>query len=842
VWEQDMTEHQASSLDEVVLGAFLEDIGKFMQRAHSGNSNLDAQVSNRASIVLPGFQGRSSHWHALWTDQFFHELEQRGVTIPGVNLNRVRASAVFHHNPSGPLEWLSAEADRLSAGMDRKPRDEQAEDSDAQGRSGFRRTALRSLFAAITLDGGQPNIQSASHAVAEFGPNVLAPGRIDGDEQELAYRKLWPQFVEEFVGLCRNAPDVNLFHEGLLSISERFTWAIPSSTVDQPDVSLHDHNRSVAAIACCLYLHHRERDELGNEASVRDRVRQKFRYVIGDLSGIQSTLFRLASQQVAGVARILRARSFLLGAVVDSVALACCRKLGLPPYCLLQSAGGRFLLLAPNVKNIEQDLADVRSEVDDWMIERYLGDLTINLAVGPPFAGQDLMLNRLPDTMAAVDGAIAAAKLRPLDSVLTAPRLGSTQTGVIELAYPFGACRACGVRPAANEGRDRCSTCDDEHAVGRALPKAYAVLWTSSPLPAPVRNGAPSVAMPCGLWLAVLDNEVRGDDRNAWNRVVSGYRLPGSNTSLPPAVRWLANYVRVLQQGEHDRRFDDLSQEARQTTPGDVLTFEHLAALSRDARDGRVVGRPMLAVLKSDVDRLGQIFSWGLQDDRSLGRSAALSRMIDAFFTVVLPDLLKRNYPNTYTVYAGGDDLLLLGPWSDMMRLADEIRESFRRHVAGNPQVTLSAGLEFCGVAEPLNRSVLRAESRLQDAKDQGRDRVSAVVENPMEWSKFREGIKAAETIDGWFRSYSLSAAFIYKALRFAREKTQAEAPSALMRMADWRARWGYHLRRAFDPSRQEQREQMQFFDELLGSALLDTKRSRSDPELPLTIAIYRNR
>ncbi|HNN56170.1 MAG TPA: hypothetical protein PKG84_07500, partial [Novosphingobium sp.] len=40
---------------------------------------------------------------------------------------------------------------------------------------------------------------------------------------------------------------------GLLSLSERFTFAIPSSTVDVPDVSLHDHNRTVAAIAACLH-------------------------------------------------------------------------------------------------------------------------------------------------------------------------------------------------------------------------------------------------------------------------------------------------------------------------------------------------------------------------------------------------------------------------------------------------------------------------------------------------------------------------------------------------------------------------------------------------------------
>ena len=74
-----MTQEQSASLDEVVLGAFLEDIGKFMQRAMGSSRQLPPEVARRASDVLPSFRGRSTHWHALWTDAFFHELEKREI-------------------------------------------------------------------------------------------------------------------------------------------------------------------------------------------------------------------------------------------------------------------------------------------------------------------------------------------------------------------------------------------------------------------------------------------------------------------------------------------------------------------------------------------------------------------------------------------------------------------------------------------------------------------------------------------------------------------------------------------------------------------------------------------
>jgi CRISPR-associated protein Csm1 len=308
----------------------------------------------------------------------------------------------------------------------------------------------------------------------------------------------------------------------------------------------------------------------------------------------------------------------------------------------------------------------------------------------------------------------------------------------------------------------------------------------------------------------------------------------------PPARRSIANHVPRLSEADlSDHRFDGI--DMAHLGAGHAKTFEHLARLAADPRTRR--GRQMLAVLKADIDMLGQVFSRGLGQDQSLGRVATLSRMVDAFFTVVLPDLLAREFPDTYTVYAGGDDLLLLGPWLDMIRLSGRLAEAFHRHVGGNESITISAGIEFCGVAEPLNRAVRRAEARLGDAKDAGRRRLSLVEADPIPWDRLPRALEDADRIHALVAADKVPAAFVYKSLNFARARRRAEGGkdrTLSLRDADWRARWAYHLRRAFPDTKSAE---LGFFDGLLGSGLASRgDQQRPTPEMSLVIAIYRNR
>ncbi|MGB0848569.1 MAG: type III-A CRISPR-associated protein Cas10/Csm1 [Thiolinea sp.] len=162
---------------------------------------------------------------------------------------------------------------------------------------------------------------------------------------------------------------------------------------------------------------------------------------------------------------------------------------------------------------------------------------------------------------------------------------------------------------------------------------------------------------------------------------------------------------------------------------GAAKTLNHLACENRYLdQHGNWKGIAALMTLKGDVDDLGRIFKDGLPRP-GFAKTAALSRQMNAFFSLWLPYRCKQrpavttdqappDYRNTYTVFAGGDDFFLIGPWHSTILLAQEMREKFRLYVAGNPQVHFSAGLSMSKPSLPVNYLAHHAEAALSDAKD----------------------------------------------------------------------------------------------------------------------------
>ncbi len=650
------------TLAEVSLSAFLHDIGKFMQRAFGSVAAMDAAVRDRENDILPrGPSGGSSHKHALWTDAFFHELELRGVVFPGgISFGRVRDLAVYHHRPSPniALTELISQADRLSAAMDRKERDERDEgEADRVGWDSFIRTALKNPFAGVDL-GLELGTAPASEIVLRRlvpGESLMPVPRADTSNYQQDYRELWNEFLDAFVS-ATTLPTIDLFAEAVLSLSERYTFAIPSSTQDEPDISLHDHQRTAAAFAAALYVWHQHDGSLEDGARLRDGQLKKFRFLAGDLSGIQRSLFRLASEQVPGLNKILRARSLLMTLAGEAAALACRRRLGLPVFSILQNAGGRFVLLAPNVGDLEEDLRPLRREIDRWMWERYLGDLALNLALSEPFSGEELRRENFGQRIASLSLAVARAKQQPFSS--------GPIPAVAAIEFPAGVCPACGWRPAPVEG-ERCTACRQEFELGGALPQLESLGWVEQP----------------GGRIAFFDGlavDWSFHDRRPGAEWLGFFRVGGERADGHVPVRFLANYIPILQPEETDKRaYRELLSEESKVAPGDPKTFEHIALDAVGEYRGRLVGEPLLGVLKGDVDRLGAIFSWGLKKDLTPSRFAAMSRMMDLFFAGYVPYLLRKRFRSTYTVYAGGDDMLLIGPWRQMPELAESLRRDF---------------------------------------------------------------------------------------------------------------------------------------------------------------------
>lgn len=831
---------------EVALGGLLHDIGKLYQRA--APHPLPEVQTKRASDVLPMSNGKYSpkgtysHWHALWTDAFFDWAESIGSQWPvGVDRRWVRDLAVYHHKPlqaypSDPgrlTTWLVTLGDRLASGAERKPKDE-AEEATEKGRAAFRRTPLRAQMAGISLKDGKAVRGRAVLRPTVLDAATLVPvSELPGAEVEHSYAALWDIFQKGWKELtATSGQQPSDFEEGLLSLSEQTMWAVPSSTMDQPDVSLHDHSRAVAAFSAALFHHHCHLGELTSEDALRDGRRAKFRFLVGDLSGLQATLFRLASENVKGLNRILRGRSARFSLIADAAARRALAAFGMPFSAALQTAGGRFLLLLPDLGEEEtaRRCDELRTGFDEWLAEQYYGDLGIGLALSDAFAPQDLTARPDESDRLAAEAransvrnrlriAVEIAKLKQLQ--------GPASRGVLGADYSQGVCSACGQRPAQEGERLLCRACEAEHGIGTRLPGAKALV---------VNRGTDA-----SFGLFGLNYELR---QGAVNSPSAGWRLPGSDSAFPVARRLGHAYVARVAADEVGKIRE--LRDHGEINEGDIKTFVVLAQASRETVDGRPMGREMLALLKADVDRLGQIFARGQGTRWSLARTAALSRMIDGYFSIRLPDLLQREFPETYTVYAGGDDLMLVGPWRQMLALAKRLSADFHDFTHGNPDVTLSAGIALFDARTPISIAAHEAEERLSKAKTAGRNRIGVIEEEPLAWNVYARALDQAERLNGHLRAGTLPTSGLHHLLTLLDARERVNRGTARPHDYAWRARLGYHLARNL-PQRSTRPAHAQAMNDILelfglNGTLEDAAGSGDAGRLAITHALYRNR
>jgi CRISPR-associated protein Csm1 len=823
---------------EAALAGLLHDIGKLAQRAHPNEEALarayaeaGRDLEGTQSAILPVREGRYTHRHALWSDYALLAAASRGARWPKeVDGARLEAVAVRHHNPrhDDAGDWILAEADRLASGLERKQRDEEAE---AKGLA-LREVELRALLPALDIGRGAPAGSALRHPAEELSPEALPPRPDDPKGQPRRYGELWDAWLERYVGIARHGLSARRLEQAILGLSERLLWAVPSSTVDQPDVSLHDHGRAVAGIAACLAAWHAAQGAW-EVAAVKDRARPKFRLAALDLSGIQKALFRLAGR--GGASRILRARSFLMGQTVEAALDLLLERLDLPFSTVLIHAGGKAELLLPDLPGLEARIEGLRAELDGWMVEHWQGDLALVLALGPAFSASEFLrkgkggevaegYRRQRDLLAQ---ALEEAKLRPFSAWRGGGFLG---TGVIDAPFDraHGACASCGVRPAVAQGsldgQWRCRVCDAAHRLGQALPKAdgFAVLAAESDAEAPA-------ALPGGRKLAPWP--ARGPEAL---RCASFAREEAGSAVYRPA----AHLPRIRE--PEDRRYRHAgvgAEEGEAFGEGDLMTFGHIGAEALEEVGGRILGRDLLGIVKADVDRLGAIFADGLGRDRSPARIAQLSRLMDGYFSERLPWLLRREAPAAYTVYAGGDDLLLVAPWRVALPLALRLREDFGAFAGGNPNLTLSAGIAFVHPKQPLALAVEEAEEALEAAKKAGRDRCGAFGRT-LEWDRLRATLALAERLNAAVRAEHLPPTFLHRMAWFAARRAQAEAKVA--GTADWNAKWRYQEARFLDRSGAEKRA-------ALAPLLLDTlpppgQPTAAEAEIAITIALWRNR
>lgn len=829
------------TVHEIAIAGLLHDIGKLVQRARPGA--MPKTLMDRATDVLPSYKGRFSHWHALWSDWVFDLCETGDLYWPaGTDRAWVRNLAVYHHKPLQDyrmqpelvLSHLVTVADRMAAGFERKARDAEAEAAWSESgptRERFRRTPIDAITSRVRLQGVSGEATGGRfHFPRELSPEALVPtGQPLGSDIETGYASLWEGYRKAWNDAARRCKDdPGAFEEAILSLSERFLWAVPSSTTDQPDISLHDHSRAVAAFAAALFRFHEAAGSLEQPDALSDGSSSSLRVLVGDLSGLQSTLFRLGSEQVKGINKTLRGRSMRFQLIADAASRQALDAFGMPVSATLQSAGGRFLLVVPALMDAEDRLQNLRNSFDRWCVDQYSGDLSVGLSLSDPFAPNDLIARENEE-----DGSDAERVRASLSIATETAKLGllaaQAEYGVVDVVFADpGACGTCNVRPARADGL--CDACDAERRLGAALPRSRAVIVRAAGSDADHADRLFSRE-----YRLVLGEGADRHDRGTGWRWMRDAPVHGP-APLRAGPAWVAKF------GEDRDRYSDLMDADEAMEPGDIKTFQ---ALARDAcepvGEGRS-GREMLALIKGDVDRLGRVFADGLGGDWSIARAAALSRMIDAYFSLRLPWLLQEKSSDSYTVYAGGDDFMLVLPWRQGFDLAEDLRRDFDAFTGWNPSLTFSMGIALFDPRTPISIAAREAEERLETAKAAGRNRISVMESDPMTWEEFSDALSRARILNELLRNKmdsGLSTALLYRLLGLDDARRRIAEGKARPADVTWMARLGYQLfRNIKDPDIQQMLRSLFGLDE--------TWRGGSDikPGARLSIchALYRNR
>jgi CRISPR-associated protein Csm1 len=481
--------------------------------------------------------------------------------------------------------------------------------------------------------------------------------------------------------------------------------------------------------------------------------------IAGKLSGIQDFLFDVAAEGGAQAKR-LRARSFFIQLLTETLCLRVADALQLDLQgSLVFCNAGKFLLCG---EGSLENLRKVESEINEELLRIGTGRLSFALAVVEEES------NSVKDDYQMIMRRLNFAKKRAWANVC-APE-GKWKTEKLKLQPINPPCELCRQERAEKEDRDEeivhrvCKTCHDMRRIGEQLTREqnkWIILF-------PSQNGEFSI----GSWtFDFKDKPTISDNEYAIS-------LAGSVGT--------ASQKRILQ-----RR---LVRHIPRKDRGPV-EFVELAE--------RAKGDRLLGLLKMDADHLGQHIHNLLAKARDLSPLSSFSRELDDFFAETLTAKMKEEpWRNLYTIFAGGDDLMIVGAWNEAFDFAAEIQKAFAERFSSRG-LTLSGGLAIFkpklpikAVAAEADELLFKAKETLLPGEEKSRDQF-AVFGQVWKWRDHKEITKTAKSLVRWIEEKRFKRGWLHTLLCLALQR-QAEPQRSESRLAT--AHLAYFWTRNFDP------------------------------------------
>lgn len=665
----------------LIKGALLHDIGKVCYRAMNKRIN-----------------------HSKLGGDFLEQYLKSNEETERL-LNCVR----YHHKDylqkakldKNDLAYIVYEADNIASGMDRRENEGEEKGFDPK-------LNLDSIFSVFYSD---KEIQVANKyplIYKDINKVFNYPRKDISLATNSNYEALLNKIKSHFITKDISQISINQ----LLQILEEGFSYVPSSTnrAEVCDISLYVHSKITSAVASCMKLYFDEQQIQDykkycfNSGSKIFRNEKIYLLVSGDISGIQDFIYTIPSK---GALKTLRGRSLYIDLLLEEFIDEYLEQIGLSRANVLYSGGGHFYILAPNIEDTKKAIDKLQAKMNRWLMENI--GINLYLAIGTA----ECSANNLMKSEA--QGNLFATVNKKLKDDKTI-RYSKDEDF---LEYIFN------VEKEEDTAKKECNIC--HNLVDK--------LWEY--------NSDEEIACEFCLNLYKLGQDILTQDLVfviSEEKIDGGIKIFGKDKDLymyavniEDIDMFKEKILRIYSKNnllENDLAIRlYLADYSAKNENDEVMTFDDLAKSSCKIDKG--IKR--LGVLRLDIDDLGIAFSSGFVSDKdkiednlryaTLSRYADLSKDISMFFKVAINkicagDLIgcvdfeekafnifgiaKAKKRKVNIIYAGGDDLFLVGAWDEVLEVAIDINRAFKQFTNG--KLTLSAGMAMFSPTYPISK------------------------------------------------------------------------------------------------------------------------------------------
>lgn len=713
----------------LILGALFHDIGKFEQRC-TGNPTRAKHPYLGAELIDDG--------------RFLHRFEK---IVGNENIDVLKNIIAEHHNPNAKdLTSIVREADRLSA----SERVDMEEAETYQDRWDHKH--LASLFSKINILSTNkitPRYYKHKHLTKEQFDVIIPTETNEKDIKEYAYNEsdwnLFKEDLEYVLDIYEGYTDFESLINLLLVIFEKYMWCVPDFTgSSETDISLYNHLKDVAGLSHAIKLTQKENAES-----------KKLNLVIGDIPGIQSYIFNVVNRKPA---KILRGRSIFVQVLTRNLATRLLKAFGLTEVNLIMLAGGKFYIIAPDTEKFKQNFKRTIKEIEDYLFDNFRMELGFNCAYHT-FNYPDLMDRKNPLTFGQVVEEAShkliqnrynlfAGRLFPQDSV-------EKQNFIWDEEY---------IKDDGS-GTDsvKCRVTDKPIRKNRLDNKTI-------PGDDGFINVDKQVAIEYGIGSKIVGNDLiailNDDNLSIDPENIMSIKKFKKEEKYKSIIKILLNPTFTEQLKKENLGKDvfrntfylEVANYCSRGAKDEIMPFEDMVKENEGAQ--------FLALIKGDIDNLGLIMAYGLTNDTddltAISRTTTLSNHLKYFFSFFLNGFLSnwetqkqneviekaknknpiitneelnklRNENRVYTIFAGGDDLMLIAPQSSAVKLIKALNDKFDEFTCSNKEVHISYSVTHFKDHTPIRIVADFAEESQKRGKKYSKDEQSKFLKEEKE-------------------------------------------------------------------------------------------------------------